>query len=260
MDRRLKERRNALRRELGRRRAVWFGCAGIAILVAAGWFWLRSSDELIATHIIAPVTVHVSAAEIEQALAGAIGTNLLRLNVRPLEGKLQSIPYVREAHVHPRFPDGIEVRLVEYEPFGVIQGRSEELWVIADDGRVLEQEIQDGPSPLGPTLVPRQEIWPGAGHFLPTNFAGALGLLELLRVREYWLVQHPVASVEIDTEAHLTMVLAGGPEVRMGDPTDLETKLQVAELVIDRWLEEGKALQYVDVQIWDRPVAMPRSD
>ncbi len=259
MDRRLKERRVALRRERGRRRAVWLACAGIVLAGIACWFWLRSSSELVAAHIIAPVTAHVPAAEIEQALAGAMGTNLLRLNMRPLEGKLRSIPYVREAHVHRRFPDSLEVRVVEYEPFGVVQGRPGELWLIADDGRVLEQAAgEDGPE--GPTLAPVQEIWPEPGQSLPETFEGALQLLELLRGRRYWAVEHPVANVEVDTEARLTMVLAGGPEVRLGDPSDLETKLQVAEEVINRWLQDGKALRYVDVQVWDRPVAMPRSD
>ena len=61
-----------MRRERGRRRAVWLACAGIVLAGIACWFWLRSSSELVAAHIIAPVTAHVPAAEIEQALAGAV--------------------------------------------------------------------------------------------------------------------------------------------------------------------------------------------
>ena len=258
MERRLKERRNSLLRERGRRRGVWLGCLALLVLAAAGWFWLRSSKELAVDHIVAPVTERVRAADIEEALEPALGGNLVRLSTRTLEGNLRSIPYVREAHVYKRFPNGLEVRLEEYVPFARILGRPDEIWAVADDGRVLEL-LEPEEDPGGPVIVPGQEIWPEAGEMLPDTFSGAVVLTGILKESRFWGAEHPVARLLVDTEARITMVLGGGAEVRMGDPTDLEAKLAVAEEVVRTWLASGRQLQYVDVQVWDRPVAMPRS-
>lgn len=260
MDRRIKERRRSVQRGRGRRRLLWLGYVALALAGLGCWLWLRSSEELTVARIIAPVTERVSEADIRAALEPALGVNLLRVVTPPLEGKLRSIPYVREAHVYRRFPDALEVRVREYTPFGRIFAGTGDEWIVGDDGRVLEPAAQTTAVPEGPVITPEQEIFPEAGQKLPDTFAGALQLLALLREREYWTGAHPVAKLLVDTESRVTMVLAGGPEVRLGDPVELQVKLDVAQEVVEQWLRRGRALQYVDVQVWDRPVAMPRSE
>lgn len=260
MDRRIKERRRALRQDRGRNRLLWLGVVGMVCAAVACWVWLRSSHELVVTSVIAPDTQRVAAADIRTALDGAVGVNLLRVRTDSLAGKLRSIPYVREAHVYRRFPNSLEVRVVEYVPFGRIRDGSGEEWLVSAEGRVLERMTPGSERPAGPAMVPEQEMRPEAGQMLPGIFHGGLELLALLNGSEYWTAAHPVSTLAVDAEGRLTMVLGRGAEVRLGDAVDLEVKLRVAEQVVSTWLASGRSLQYVDVQAWERPVVMPRSD
>ena len=238
----------------------WLACL-LLIAAAAGVFlWLRSSPELTVSRIIVPVTTKVQEAELEAALSPALHTNLLRLSTAPLEGKLHAIPYVRKAKVHRRFPDALEVTLEEYEPFALVAGPGGTRWLVASDGRVLEQQAVGSDLEEGPVIESLPEVTLEAGDQLPPMFKSALALVGSLGEGSFWTSEHPVAKVVVDTSSRLTMVLRSGAEVRLGDAEELSEKLNAAEEVIRRYLSAGGSLAYVDVQAWRRPVVMPRSE
>jgi hypothetical protein len=50
----------------------------------------------------------------------------------------------------------------------------------------------------------------------------------------------------------VVVVLQGGTELRLGDPTDLKQKMMVAADLIQKYSRDGKVLEYVDTSAGDR--------
>src|SRR5260370_21651036 len=66
---------------------------------------------------------HVSRAEI-LAAAGVTGrTSLLFLDVEAARARLKTMPWIAEATVRKLFPDRLQIRVREREPFALWQGR-----------------------------------------------------------------------------------------------------------------------------------------
>lgn len=235
----------------------------VVVLMAIGggmFLWLAHSSELVVCRLVLPATTNTSPERIKREIAGVMGQNLLKLSLRPFEEKLRAIPYVREARLHKRFPDAVEVRLVEYQPFALVSDAAGKVWMVSDDGRVLEPWRQSDVLAGCPIIVSTPPVSLETGERLPPMFASALKLVGYLEQRAFWVSDHPVAKVLVDPESSLTAVLSGGAEIRLGDASELERKLDVAEEVVRRWLAGGGTLQYVDVRVWSRPVVLPRTE
>lgn len=245
MDDRIRQRRKSVRRWRSRRRlAVTTTVLGVAALVAL-FFVLRSSDVFAVRRILATPTEHVSVADIRLATATAAGVNLLRLPIGDLERRLRALPYVRTAHVYRHFPDAVEVDLREYQPQAVVEVKGGSRWLVADDGRVLASAGSDTKTLVlvaAVTLDP-----PEPGKSLPAT-VDALALAGLLGDRGLWPADLAVARVVLSPVGDLTLALAGGGEVRLGEGRQLEEKLMAAREIIKRYLSEKKTIEYVDVQ------------
>lgn len=271
MEERLRRRRQAVVRENGRKRLALVAALVLLAAAAGAWWWLTHSPDMAVSEIRVSALKHVEAAQLESAVSSARGLNLLQLDVAPLEGKLRSIPYVREAYVHKRYPDGLEVEVREYEPFALVPLDDGSEWLVADDGRILEgvgqlqaeQPQTDQPqaeAALKPALRLPEAGDMVEGAFLPAEVVACLPVLELLRNDPYWTSTHPVAYASVTAAGRMTLVLNGGGEVRLGNEGRWETKLLVAGRIIDKYLAEGKSLDYVDVQMPDRAVAKAKEE
>ncbi len=92
------------------------------MVAAAGLFlWLRSSSVFAVNTVVATATERVTREEIVEATSAAMGVSLLRLSTGAIEEALSALPYVRSAEVYRSFPNGLEVRVVEYEPVARVQ-------------------------------------------------------------------------------------------------------------------------------------------
>ena len=109
---------------------------------------LRDSRDAAANSLgfrIAAVSVagerHVSRAEI-LAAAGVTGhTSLLFLDVDASRTRLKALPWVAEATVRKLFPDRLQIRVREREPFALWQFEGK-LALIAADGTVIAQGVE----------------------------------------------------------------------------------------------------------------------
>ena len=256
MDERIRERRKDVRRWRGRRRmAAIAAVAGVMVLIAL-FFVLRSSDVFVVRRILATPTEHVSVVDVRSATATAAGVNLLRLSTGDLEKRLRALPYVRSAHVYRRFPDAVEVTLVEYEPQAVVEVKGGGRWLVAGDGRVLAPAGNDR---QGLVLVVAGGIAPPVpGHSLPKVTLDALALARLLGDSVLWPTDVVVARVVLDSGGDLTMALSLGGEVRLGDGRQLQQKLMAANVIVKQYLSDKKAIAYVDVQDPTRGVGLAK--
>ncbi len=242
---RIQERREGVSVGRGRRRLVFLALVLVIAAVAGGVVWARSSDAFRIESLILSRGRHVTEAQLRGATANAIGANLLRVDLETLKLKLAAIPYVRSARVYRRFPDALEVQFEEYEPAAVVQATDGRRWLVAEGGRVLETVKSTGASLA--LIVPTSEAWPQAGGVVAPQVVCALSLAALVRDPAVWPAAHPVKRLDVDDFGEVVLILGGGAEVRIGEPSRLQQKLMVAASIIDRKLREGSTIEYVDV-------------
>ena len=89
--------------------------------------------------------------------SSARGVSLLKLSTGAIEKRLTRLPYVRSVQVYRDFPHTLEIRLVEYEPVARVRAAEGKVWLVADDGRLLEKIDAPAPSPL-PLVVPAAQF------------------------------------------------------------------------------------------------------
>lgn len=253
---RMRERRERVSVGRGRRRLVVLALMIVAAAGAAGFVWVRSSDVFTIERLIVSQGRHVTEAELRGAAGSALGSTLLRVDLNTIKQKVMALSYVRDAKLYRRYPDALEVQVVEYVPVAVVQAAGGRRWLVADDGHVLEPTAA---VPAGMSLVVSQgEVQLRAGGPAGPQIVQVLPVAALLRDRNVWPASHPVSKVVVSTYGEVALVLGGGAQVRLGDPTDLKRKLMVAAEVIDRKSRDGRPLEYVDVRDPGMAVAKPK--
>ena len=250
MDKRVRARRRTVGRQRGRRRAAAALIVVAVIACVALFLWLRASDVFAVKRVTATSTDHVAVEEIYQATVYARGVSLLRLSTADIKAELSSLPYVRAVEVHRLFPDTLEVELSEYAPAARVRTPSGELWLVADDGRVLEKS---GAADL-PVVVAEGALSVAPGEYLPPVVADALPLASMM---VSWgappaTTLPAMHHIAVSTGGELTVVFEGGTELRLGSPQELDQKLTVSESIIEQYLRDGRQLLYVDASVPDR--------
>ncbi len=257
MDPRVKDRRRGVQQRRGRHRLLAALVATAVALAAVGYLFLRSSDVFAVQRVFVPVTERVPEGDLRAAVMPVRGVNLLRVSTSELEERIRSIPYVREAAVYRSFPDALEVHVREYVPAARVRDEEGGAWLIADDGRVLDQDTTGVSTLL--FILPAEVSTPRVGEYVSPQVVAAIPLARTLADSTVWpAVRHPIEYVGVSEAGELLVVLGGGGELRLGDATKLDEKLTVSLEVIDRYLRDGKSLDYVDVRVPTRVVAKAR--
>jgi len=251
MDERIRDRRRSVIRQQGRRRAGFVFVIVLVIAAAVLFLWLRSSDVFAVKRIVATAGQYLTEEQIAGLAGGALGENLLKLSTTELKEGLLSLPYVCSAEVHRRFPDTLDIRLVEHEPVARLQGKGGSTWLIAGNGRILEKV--NAPRGAGlPLIVAAGSITPVVGEMLPAAMVDALGVVDLLAAEGAGRGLPAVDHIVISTAGRIVAVLKEGAELRLGEPVGLQQKLMVAEDIVEQYLREGERIQYVDLTVPER--------
>jgi hypothetical protein len=143
------------------------------------------------------------------------------------------------------FPHTLKVRVRLEEPVAILR-RGADAWLVSASARVLR--------PLLTRPYPRlPRIWVPRSADIAVNSTlgglGAKGVAALAPLRRLG-VGAAVKQVRAG-EGELTLVLASGTELRLGDSGDLRLKLAIAKQLLP--LTVGA--RYVDVSVPERPVA-----
>jgi cell division septal protein FtsQ len=251
MDKKVQERRRQVNQERGRRRAGLIFLGALAVVAVALFLWLRSSDVFAVEQISAPVAHHVTQEQVAEAVAAARGESLLKVSTAAIEETLAVLPYVRTIHVYRSFPHSLEVRLEEYEPVARVRNADGKVWLVADDGHVLEK-AQAQAAPSLPLIVVGTSFTAQPGGTMPQTAAGALPVALLLQSAGVASELPAVEQISVSAGGEVVVHLQGGTEIRLGVPTDLKQKISVAAKIIQENLRDGKTLQYVDASAVDR--------
>lgn len=186
------------------------------------------------------------AADVREALTPALGESLLGLDLTDLARRAESVPMVAAATFDRAFPHTLRIAVVPEVPVAVLRQGSAS-WLAASGGRVIA-ELEQGERPGLPRVWLKRSVDVRVGESLH-----GLDLRAVAAVAP--LVERPLPSrvnSVVASRDGLTMSLRSGIELRLGDATDLDVKLEVARRVLPQL---GDERGYLDVSVPERPVA-----
>lgn len=184
--------------------------------------------------------------QVEAATEELHGTSLVAVDAEAVEGMLRALPSVAGVSVDRAFPHTLVVKIAPERAVAVARlGHSS--WLVTGTGKVV-REIETGSERVYPRVWLRRGIVVRLGGTLPAAYTP---LTRVLAAASEEKLPRRVKAVRA-TRDELTLVLRRGPEIRLGEATDLGLKVAVATAVF-RNVERGAT--YIDVSVPERPVA-----
>jgi cell division septal protein FtsQ len=227
----------------------------LAIVLAAGAAYFGARE----TSIFAVRTLDVRGgtpalrAQVRAALAPEVGRSLLRVGSDDVGQRLAPVSGVRTFRYDRRFPGTLEVVVSAERPVLIVrQGKT--AFLVSSTGRVIRSLAHPHLSSLTRLWLPTKADAPVVGTDLPPSEAAAA--MAVAPLRSAPLPGH-VESVKSDG-TQLTLTLASGFEVRLGDIGDLRLKLAIARRILSITAAAAGS-GYVDVSVPERPVLASNS-
>ena len=194
------------------------------------------------------------AADVRRALAPLAGESLLRVDGADLERRVEAVAWVASATYDRAFPHGLAVFVVPERPIAVLR-RGAEHWLVSRRGRALER-LPRGARPELPRIWARRSVAVAVGATLSDPAADRA--LTALRALSDEPLPVRVRSVRSAGD-ELTLQLASGLELILGDVSDLRLKLAIARRIVSIPAVAGASSGYVDLTVPARPVAGDKS-
>jgi cell division protein FtsQ len=221
--------------------------AGVLVAVALIAYGASISPFLDVDKIVVRGAHHTRDAQLERAAGVAKGDALFWLGTGDAVHGLEALPYVKRATVTKEWPDTVRIVVTERTPAAWADGPTGKV-LVDGAGRVLE--VVDAPPKGLPQLMGLRAVPAPGGTVAPVGPAHAAGVLPPLAAAG-------TTSVTTVEGGSLTMQLASGTEVRLGDGTQLRAKVAAAVAVLGAMGNQPGAqpVQYVDVSVPTNPVA-----
>lgn len=251
VDPRIRARQVAVRRAEGRRRLrVLATLLVLAALGVGAWAAVRS-PLLDVDHIEIRGAEHTT---VEDALAATgvdRGDPLLFVDTGAVARRLEALPWIADAAVSRHLPGGLRVDVREREARSWVRVDDEHVALVDGTGRVLDDRAPD--ALYVPELLDVETV-PEVGETIaePSSAAVAAAIPDELLVF--------VRSVRVDDAggeaADAVLVLEGGTEIRLGEPSgDLTDRYAVAVALLGHL--DGRRVAYLDVSAPEAPVVGP---
>jgi cell division protein FtsQ len=188
--------------------------------------------------------------QVRDALAGELGTSLLRVNGGVVAADVDPIPGVRSFTVDRAFPHTLRVTVTREVPVLVVrQVPGNAAFLVGASGRVIRTLPHSRLSHL-PRLWVTKQVDVQVGGVLPSQLEAAATALAPLRGAA---LPGGVSTVSVGKD-ELTLTLGGGLQVRLGDTGDLRLKLAIARRILGQTGAAGGGTGYLDVSVPLRPV------
>lgn len=254
MDRqeRIARRRAALRLVRGlliRALAAAAVVAGLPWGVIALHGWATTSPLFAITEITISGLDHTQERDLLARLGIAPGDNVFSLDVDAAAQRLTSLPWVHEARVQTRFPQGVIVEVLEREARALVD--LGHLYLVDERGAVFKRAMPHDPLDLPViTGLPRDEWLEGGG----ARERLVIAMEELELVQRHGIVRElPLQELQIDEGEGLTLFLGErGMKVTVGHG-DLQRKLDRLALVLGEAERRGKRVEAVRLDNRTRP-------
>lgn len=214
-----------------------------AVLVAAAWYWGRDLALWSVDNVHVTGATGQDAAQIEAALqSSAHGMTTLHVRTGDLRDAVARFPIVKSVRVHPSFPHGLRIEVVENVPVAALVAAGRPV-AVAADGTLLRDRPVDGLP-----LVPAHAV-PTGERVTDAQATGAIALAGAAPAGARPLM----VRVRSGGQDGLRVDLQGGFRIEFGPRTRLHAKWAAALRVMADARAEGAT--YLDVRIPERPVA-----
>jgi cell division protein FtsQ len=192
-------------------------------------------------------------AEVGRAADAYLGTSLVSLDGDELRRRLEALSTVRSLRYDRAFPHTLRLVVVPEEAAAVVRAGGG-AWLVSRRGRVIREVPRTGFPRLPRIRVRRASPVPG------TVLDDGL-LRRALVVVSRIPSDFPEMVRRVQTrDVRLTLVLAGGAEIRLGGRSALVLKLAAAARVLASLSpQERSELGYLDLAVPDHPVAAYKS-
>ncbi|HWE71068.1 MAG TPA: FtsQ-type POTRA domain-containing protein [Acidimicrobiales bacterium] len=250
IDPRIRQRRQAVRRRVGRRRLRVVIAVAVVIIVLGGGFALLHTS-LFAARVVTVTGAHpqTPTAAIIQAAGLSNRPLLLNVDAAAAEARLTALPFIRTAQVTRHWPDGVQVTVTQRVPVAVMAGPTGSWAQLDASGRILAVQPARPPG-LVQLIVTTAAgpVSPGrAGRVLPALAGSGLQVCRTLPLA----FSAQVVSVSVAPNATIDLALNSGLTVVMGTTADLTVKYQDVASIIAHAALQG--MKTIDVTVPGAP-------
>jgi cell division protein FtsQ len=187
--------------------------------------------------------------EILRAADIAMHRNLWLQDTGAMERRIDAIPYVLSARIRRYWPATVVIEVTERTPVAILQADGRR-WLVDDALRILQPAP---PAAHGPVL----EVTDERGPLMQGSSAATAQsrvLLEVLRALQG--MRLGVAAIRTDDFGDIAVTLRGRrmPELLLGSPDGLDTRLSLVEPLLERALREPRRVAAIDLRAGDAPV------
>jgi len=183
--------------------------------------------------------------QVQRALDGRAGESLFGVDLEAAELEVAALPTVAAVSFDRAYPHTLRVTVVPERPVAMVR-QGADSFVVSDRGRVVATAERTEQPELARIWVTR-DVRLDTGGYVEGELRTAVGAVAPLAG-----IRFPSRVVSVATTDELTLRLASGLELRMGDMRDVDLKLAVAGRVLPL-LPQGTG--YLDVSVPHRPVA-----
>lgn len=221
------------------RRAIWAGMLAAAPTIfaigviaflgtaaAIGYRWLTHSPRFAIRDIVVTGNARVTSDEILRRGGVAVGQNVFTLSLKATEAKIVQDPYIAEAEVRRRLPDGVSIRVVERQPSALVVVNGAGPYLADAGGRVFKRASLTAGEGAGLPVVTGLDRKLFAAE---PDLAAAL-VRRALEVAVAWRAKDrpPLGEVHVGKDGLTLYALAGASPVAvaLGRPADTAAALR----------------------------------
>ncbi|MCX7832277.1 MAG: FtsQ-type POTRA domain-containing protein [Actinobacteria bacterium] len=242
-ERKRKEREKKIQEARKRQRvriALFF--AGL-FLVALVIFFFLSSEVFKVKQVAVSKTSHASLVRIEKAKKMLIGKNIFRAPVTDVRELLLKDTWIKSAEITRRYPDRIDINIVERKPLAQV---SEDgiFYLVSVDGMILEKRLESSDL-IEIADLPLKKLKVGS-YLKSSEFKEAMKVYKSLDSD----LKKQVLVISAPSEDKLIFYI-GGTEVIYGQAEYMDKKNQIIKEILRK---EGKKAISIDIRVPDNPI------
>jgi cell division protein FtsQ len=227
-----------------------------AIVGGAGWgaraLWtFATTSPRFAIRTIAVTGVERAGEDELRGLLGiAPGDNLFTADTGAARERLLTHPWVREARVERRFPQGIAVTVLERQPRALVD--LGHLYLVDDKDEIFKRALPGDPADLPVITGVAREDWTERPREARERLREAVELLDAVERRQA-LAELPPAEVHLDEAEGPTLYLGDGETAVKLGRDGIEAKLDRLERILAELERRGERAELVRLDNRTRP-------